>query len=131
MISCQRFNTIRTSVCLTGFSNVIVQRQLPRYCVLSLFNFVIKWYKSWINEKLLNIFRLKPLDVEFMKALHNKVNIVPVLSKADTLTISEVKRLKQRILEEIASHDIQIYNLPDADDDEEEDFKEQTRSLKV
>ena len=92
---------------------------------------MIKWYKSWINEELLNIFRLKPLDVEFMKALHNKVNIVPVLSKADTLTISEVKRLKQRILEEIASHDIQIYNLPDADDDEEEDFKEQTRSLKV
>lgn len=73
---------------------------------------------------------LKPLDVEFMKALHNKVNIVPVISKADTLTISEVKRLKKRILEEIAANDIQIYNLPEADDDEEEDFKEQTRSLK-
>ncbi|XP_076801809.1 septin-2B-like isoform X1 [Clavelina lepadiformis] len=73
---------------------------------------------------------LKPLDVEFMKALHSKVNIVPVISKADTLTISEVKRLKKRILEEIAGNEIQIYHLPDADDDEDEDFKEQTRSLK-
>ena len=77
------------------------------------------------------LFRLKPLDVEFMKALHNKVNIIPVISKADTLTISEVKRLKKRILEEIVEHGIQIYSLPDADDDEDEDFKEQTRSLKV
>ncbi|CAG08576.1 unnamed protein product [Tetraodon nigroviridis] len=27
---------------------------------------------------------LKPLDVEFMKAIHSKVNIVPVIAKADT-----------------------------------------------
>nr|XP_039256952.1 septin-2B-like isoform X2 [Styela clava] len=73
---------------------------------------------------------LKPLDVEFMKALHNRVNIVPVIAKADTLTMAEVKRLKQRILEEIASHGIQIYQLPDADDDEDEEFKEQTRLLR-
>ncbi|XP_078484128.1 septin-2B isoform X5 [Ciona intestinalis] len=73
---------------------------------------------------------LKPLDIEFMKALHNKVNIVPVLSKADSLTMPEVKRLKRRILEEIAAHEIQIYQLPDADEDEDEEFKEQTRCLK-
>nr|CAB3265979.1 septin-2B [Phallusia mammillata] len=73
---------------------------------------------------------LKPLDVEFMKALHNKVNIVPVISKADTLTMPEVKKLKKRILEEIAVNGIQIYQLPDADDDEDEDFKEQTRCLR-
>ena len=66
-----------------------------------------------------------------MKALHNKVNIVPVISKADTLTLGEMRTLKKRILAEIAENGIQIYNLPDADDDEDEDFKEQTRSLKV
>lgn len=37
---------------------------------------------------------LRPLDVEFMKALHEKVNIVPVLAKADTLTPGEVKKKK-------------------------------------
>ncbi len=37
---------------------------------------------------------LRPLDVEFMRALHEKVNIVPILAKADTLTPSEVKKKK-------------------------------------
>lgn len=37
---------------------------------------------------------LRPLDVEFMKALHEKVNIVPILAKADTLTPMEVKKKK-------------------------------------
>ncbi|KAM9330859.1 septin-2A [Gastrophryne carolinensis] len=74
---------------------------------------------------------LKPLDVEFMKALHGKVNIVPVIAKADTLTLKERERLKRRVLDEIAEHGIRIYQLPDADSDEDEEFKEQTRVLKA
>ncbi|MGH0145760.1 UNVERIFIED_CONTAM: hypothetical protein FKN15_034720 [Acipenser sinensis] len=73
---------------------------------------------------------LKPLDVEFMKAIHSKVNIVPVIAKADTLTLKERDRLKRRILDEIAQQGIRIYQLPDADSDEDEEFKEQTRVLK-
>ena len=75
--------------------------------------------------------RLKPLDVEFMKAVHNKVNIVPVIAKSDTLTRQEVNKLKKKILREIEENKINIYNLPTADDDEDEEFKEQTRQLKV
>ncbi|RLV99893.1 hypothetical protein DV515_00009460 [Chloebia gouldiae] len=71
---------------------------------------------------------LKPLDVEFMKALHGKVNIVPVIAKADTLTLKERERLKRRVLDEISEHGIRIYQLPDADSDEDEEFKEQTRA---
>ncbi|KAJ8391719.1 hypothetical protein AAFF_G00086690 [Aldrovandia affinis] len=74
---------------------------------------------------------LKPLDVEFMKAIHSKVNIVPVIAKADTLTLRERDRLKRRVLDEIAEHGIRIYQLPDADSDEDEEFKEQTRVLKA
>uniref|UniRef100_A0AAY4CAG4 Septin n=1 Tax=Denticeps clupeoides TaxID=299321 RepID=A0AAY4CAG4_9TELE len=74
---------------------------------------------------------LKPLDVEFMKAIHSKVNIVPVIAKADTLTLRERDRLKRRILDEIGEHGIRIYQLPDADSDEDEEFKEQTRVLKA
>ncbi|KAG9343558.1 hypothetical protein JZ751_013727 [Albula glossodonta] len=74
---------------------------------------------------------LKPLDVQFMKAIHNKVNVVPVIAKADTLTLRERERLKRRILDEIDEHGIKIYHLPDAESDEDEDFKEQTRILKV
>ena len=45
----------------------------------------------------LTCFSLRPLDVEFMKRLHNCVNIVPVIAKADTLTIEERDAFKQRV----------------------------------
>lgn len=32
-----------------------------------------------------------------MKELHNLVNIIPVIAKADTLTPSEVKKLKTKV----------------------------------
>ncbi|KAL4647615.1 septin-5-like isoform X1 [Arapaima gigas] len=73
---------------------------------------------------------LRPLDVEFMKALHEKVNIVPVLAKADTLTPSEVKKKKFKIREEIEQYGIKIYQFPDCDSDEDEEFKQQDQELK-
>ncbi|XP_053176229.1 septin 4b [Scomber japonicus] len=73
---------------------------------------------------------LRPLDVEFMKALHEKVNIVPILAKADTLTPSEVKKKKIKIREEIDQYGIKIYQFPDCDSDEDEEFKQQDHELK-
>lgn len=73
---------------------------------------------------------LKPLDIEFMKKLHSKVNIVPVIAKADCLTKKEVLKLKCRILQEIEENGIKIYPLPDCDSDEDEEYKEQVRQLK-
>ncbi|XP_002162373.2 septin-7 isoform X1 [Hydra vulgaris] len=63
---------------------------------------------------------LKPLDIEFMKKLHNKVNIVPVIAKADTLTADECQRFKQQILKEIDAHHINVYRFPALSDDESE-----------
>lgn len=80
--------------------------------------------------RVLFVFRLKPLDIEFMKKLHSKVNIVPVIAKADCLTKKEIERLKTRILKEIEVNGIKIYPLPDCDSDEDEDYKEQVRQLK-
>ncbi|KAH8335202.1 hypothetical protein KR067_000790 [Drosophila pandora] len=73
---------------------------------------------------------LKPLDVEFIKKLHSKVNIVPVIAKADCLTKKEILRLKCRIMQEIESDGIKIYPVPDCDSDEDEDYKEQVKQLK-
>ncbi|XP_049627894.1 septin-4 isoform X3 [Suncus etruscus] len=73
---------------------------------------------------------LRPLDVEFMKALHHRVNIVPILAKADTLTPPEVERKKCKIRQEIAHFGIKIYQFPDCDSDEDEDFKLQDQALK-
>ena len=36
----------------------------------------------------------QPLDVEFMKRLHDKVNIIPVIGKSDTLTREELQTFK-------------------------------------
>jgi septin 7 len=63
---------------------------------------------------------LKPLDIEFMQRLHDKVNIIPVIAKADTLTPEEVQQFKKQILNEIAQHKIKIYDFPEPLDDEEE-----------
>ncbi|KAJ6655784.1 hypothetical protein lerEdw1_004837 [Lerista edwardsae] len=73
---------------------------------------------------------LRPLDIEFMKALHQRVNIVPVLAKADTLTPTEVGRMKNKIRTEIDNFGIRIYQFPDCDSDEDEDFKLQDQALK-
>lgn len=73
---------------------------------------------------------LKPLDIECMKALQSKVNIIPIIAKADTLTQSEVKRLKTRVLNELTKHNIQIYRIPECDSDEDDDFKVQSKQLK-
>ncbi|XP_035521913.1 septin 4a [Morone saxatilis] len=73
---------------------------------------------------------LRPLDVEYMKALHEKVNIVPILAKADSLTKAEVYKKKIKIIEEIKQFGINIYQFPDCDSDEDEDFKRQDQILK-
>uniref|UniRef100_A0A8D0KXZ5 Septin-type G domain-containing protein n=1 Tax=Strix occidentalis caurina TaxID=311401 RepID=A0A8D0KXZ5_STROC len=73
---------------------------------------------------------LRPLDVEFMRALHQRVNIVPVLAKADTLTPVEVERMKNKIREEIDHYGIRIYQFPECDSDEDEEFKLQDQALK-
>ncbi len=53
---------------------------------------------------------LKPVDIEFMKRLGSKVNLIPVIAKSDTLTDDEIKAFKARILEDIAVHKIPIYH---------------------
>ncbi|XP_065548819.1 septin-5 isoform X1 [Lathamus discolor] len=73
---------------------------------------------------------LRPVDVEFMKALHEKVNIVPLIAKADCLIPSEIRKLKERIREEIDKFGIKVYQFPECDSDEDEEFKQQDRELK-
>ena len=40
---------------------------------------------------------LKPLDIEVMRRLHTKVNLIPVIAKADTLTDEEIALFKTRV----------------------------------
>ncbi|KAG5676962.1 hypothetical protein PVAND_006754 [Polypedilum vanderplanki] len=63
---------------------------------------------------------LKQLDIEFMQRLHDKVNVIPVIAKADTLTPEEMQQFKKQVLNEIAQNKIKIYDFPEPLEDEEE-----------
>lgn len=66
---------------------------------------------------------LRQLDIDFMKQLHRKVNIVPVIAKADTFSPEECSAFKHKILQDIHQHGIEIYNFPDYDFEDEEDAR--------
>ncbi|KAF8603334.1 Septin [Ceratobasidium sp. AG-I] len=55
---------------------------------------------------------LKPLDIEIMKRLGTRVNLIPVIAKADTLTQNDLSVFKQRIREVIAAQGIRVYQPP-------------------
>lgn len=73
---------------------------------------------------------LKPLDIKFMKNLHNKVNIIPIIAKADALTEKETRKLKRRVMEQLETHKIKIYNLPEGDADEDDRYAETLKRMK-
>ncbi|KAM8824088.1 uncharacterized protein ACB058_020440 isoform 2-T2 [Synchiropus picturatus] len=64
--------------------------------------------------------RLRPIDIEFMKRLGKIVSIVPVIAKADTLTIEERQEFKERIRQDLAANAIQVYPQKEYDEDPEE-----------
>ncbi|KAJ8251654.1 hypothetical protein GJAV_G00223690 [Gymnothorax javanicus] len=63
---------------------------------------------------------LRPLDVEFMRRLSKVVNIVPVIAKADTLTLEERDFFKMKIREELRIHGIDVYPQKEFDEDAED-----------
>uniref|UniRef100_A0A8C6T077 Septin 9b n=1 Tax=Neogobius melanostomus TaxID=47308 RepID=A0A8C6T077_9GOBI len=63
---------------------------------------------------------LRPLDVEFMRRLSKVVNIVPVIAKADTLTLEERDFFKQTIREGLRANGIDVYPQKEFDEDAED-----------
>nr|XP_043906047.1 neuronal-specific septin-3-like isoform X3 [Solea senegalensis] len=63
---------------------------------------------------------LRPLDVEFMRRLSKVVNIVPVIAKADTLTLEERDFFKKQIREELQANGIDVYPQKEFDEDAED-----------
>lgn len=59
---------------------------------------------------------LKALDLVTMKRLDNKVNIIPVIAKADTITKAELHKFKAKIMSELQSNGVQIYQFPTDDE---------------
>ncbi|KAH6613504.1 Septin-type guanine nucleotide-binding (G) domain-containing protein [Chaetomium tenue] len=63
---------------------------------------------------------LKPIDIVVLKKLSDVVNVVPVIAKADTLTLEERQAFKERIKEEFAFHNLKMYPYDNDEFDDEE-----------
>ncbi|XP_040980027.1 septin-11 isoform X8 [Aquila chrysaetos chrysaetos] len=55
---------------------------------------------------------LKSLDLVTMKKLDSKVNIIPIIAKADTIAKNELHKFKSKIMSELVSNGVQIYQFP-------------------
>lgn len=62
---------------------------------------------------------LKSLDLLIMKKLDHKVNIVPVIAKADTIAKNELQKFKHKIMQDLAANNVKIYQFPIDDDNVE------------
>lgn len=63
---------------------------------------------------------LRSLDITLMKQIHEKVNLIPIIAKSDTLTDEEILEFKQRILDDIKFQNIKIFKPNNYDIDDEE-----------
>ncbi|XP_051690434.2 septin-10 isoform X6 [Oryctolagus cuniculus] len=59
---------------------------------------------------------LKTLDLLTMKNLDSKVNIIPVIAKADAISKTELQKFKIKLMSELVSNGVQIYQFPTDDD---------------
>ncbi|CAO3569425.1 unnamed protein product [Mortierella alpina] len=55
------------------------------------------------------LYELKPIDILYMKMIHERVNLVPVITKADTLSQNELWVLKKRMLRQLKLNGIKIH----------------------
>lgn len=68
---------------------------------------------------------LRELDIELMRRLSHRVNVIPVIGKSDTLTPSELSAFKKRIMDDIEYYGIPVYNFPyDVEEDDEETIQD-------
>ncbi|XP_044526430.1 septin-10 isoform X2 [Gracilinanus agilis] len=51
-----------------------------------------------------------------MKSLDSKVNIIPVIAKADTISKTELQKFKLKLMSELVSNGVQIYQFPTDDE---------------
>lgn len=80
-----------------------------------------------------NGYGLKPLDVQVLRRLTEVVNVVPVIAKADTLTLSERSQFKKLLLDQFKHYSFNMYPYDNSYDkeltDDEIQFNEDIRAL--
>ncbi|KAI9272862.1 Septin-domain-containing protein [Phascolomyces articulosus] len=68
---------------------------------------------------------LDQYDIRILTRLSERVNVIPVIGKADTLTLAQRRRLKPTILRDIYTNQkIPLYGMPEDEEDDEEEEEE-------
>ncbi|MCJ1231667.1 hypothetical protein MMC12_008346 [Toensbergia leucococca] len=73
---------------------------------------------------------LRELDIELMRRLSPRVNVIPVIGKADSLTPAELAESKKLVMEDIEHYRIPIYNFPYDIEEDDEDTVEENSELR-
>ncbi|KKF95496.1 hypothetical protein CFO_g2142 [Ceratocystis platani] len=73
---------------------------------------------------------LRELDIELMKRLAPRVNVIPVIGRADTLTPTELAESKKLVMEDIEHYRIPVYNFPYDIEEDDEDTVEENSELR-
>lgn len=74
-------------------------------------------------------FGLTKPDIEFLKAVHNRVNIVPIIAKAEALTKDERAIFKRRVKDDLEKHRINVYQISDPDPDDTDEMKREIKEI--
>jgi len=72
---------------------------------------------------------LKSIDLVCMKKLDQKVNIIPIIAKADTINKNELAKFKAKIMNELRANGVSIYQFPVEDETVSEVNKEMNSHL--
>uniref|UniRef100_A0A1D1ZGZ4 Septin spn3 n=1 Tax=Anthurium amnicola TaxID=1678845 RepID=A0A1D1ZGZ4_9ARAE len=59
-------------------------------------------------------------DIRILKRLTARVNVIPIIAKADLLTNAQLANLKQAIKKDLKTHEIPVFDFPVDDEDEME-----------
>ncbi|CAL8583658.1 Cell division control protein 11 [Xanthoria parietina] len=73
---------------------------------------------------------LRELDIELMRRLSPRVNVIPVIGKADSLTPAELAESKKLVMEDIEHYRIPVYNFPYDIEEDDEDTVEENSELR-
>jgi cell division control protein 11 len=73
---------------------------------------------------------LRELDIELMKRLSPRCNVIPVIGKADSLTPAELAESKKLVMEDIEHYRIPVYNFPYDIEEDDEDTVEENAELR-
>ena len=73
---------------------------------------------------------LRELDIELMRRLSPRANVIPVIGKADSLTPAELAESKKLVMEDIEHYRIPVYNFPYDIEEDDEDTVEENAELR-